>query len=232
MFICAALSRILPIYGGAHRLLAWGKRDRTFWRPVSERIPASADHVLVGWPGFVDTPSDPSVKCLADLVSIVDRHLDRPAALVAQSMGGVVAVLAALHGRANVHRLVLTATSGGIDMRPFRPYDELDDGPSLLRDIRLRAGGGGARCLQPGDAALGGWPSQYTRLLSPAAAPVRRESRSGPHRWGVRVPKLAGIGGHASPAGVAGASQPFSLSTPYANPICRSENCFLRLFHS
>ena len=106
--------------------------DRTFWRPVSERIPAPADHVLVGWPGFADTPFDPSVKCLADLVSIVDRHLDRPAALVAQSMGGVVAVLAALRGRANVHRLVLTATSGGIDMRPFRPYDWKKD---YLRDM-------------------------------------------------------------------------------------------------
>ena len=31
-----------------------------------------------------------------------------------------------------------------------------DDGPSLLCDLRLRAGGKGARCLQPGDAAVGG----------------------------------------------------------------------------
>ena len=30
-----------------------------------------------------------------------------------------------------------------------------DDGPSLFCDLRLRAGGKGARCLQPGDAAVG-----------------------------------------------------------------------------
>ena len=35
---------------------------------------------------------------------------------------------------------------------------EPDDGPSLLRDLRLRAGGKGARCLQPGDAAVGAGP--------------------------------------------------------------------------
>ena len=33
---------------------------------------------------------------------------------------------------------------------------EPDDGPSLLCDLRLRAGGKGARCLQPCDAAVGG----------------------------------------------------------------------------
>ena len=40
---------------------------------------------------------------------------------------------------------------------PVPPWSlEPDDGPSLLRDLRLRAGGKGARCLQPGDAAVGG----------------------------------------------------------------------------
>ena len=33
---------------------------------------------------------------------------------------------------------------------------EPDDGPSLLRNLRLRTGGKGPRCLQPGDAAVGG----------------------------------------------------------------------------
>ena len=32
---------------------------------------------------------------------------------------------------------------------------EPDDGPSLLRNLRLRAGGSGARYLQPGEAAVG-----------------------------------------------------------------------------
>ena len=106
--------------------------DRAFWHEVSQRIPTPADHVLVGWPGFADVPFDPSVKCLDDLVHVVDKHLDRPSALVAQSMGGVVAILVALQSGANVQRLVLTATSGGIDMRPFRQHDWRND---YLRDM-------------------------------------------------------------------------------------------------
>ena len=40
---------------------------------------------------------------------------------------------------------------------PVPPWAfEPDDGPSLLRDLRLRTGGKGARCLQSGDAAVGG----------------------------------------------------------------------------
>ena len=39
---------------------------------------------------------------------------------------------------------------------PVPPWSfEPDDGPSLLCDLRLRAGGKGARCLQSGDAAVG-----------------------------------------------------------------------------
>ena len=126
------MSGTLPLMVERIVFLPGASGDRGFWRPVSKCIPTPADHVLVGWPGFADTPFDPSVKCLADLVSIVDRHLDRPAALVAQSMGGVVAILAALRGEPNIRRLVLTATSGGIDMRPFRPHDWKKD---YLRDM-------------------------------------------------------------------------------------------------
>ena len=43
--------------------------------------------------------------------------------LVAQSMGGVVAVMVALARPARVRRLVLTATSAGIDITPFSPED-------------------------------------------------------------------------------------------------------------
>ncbi len=103
-----------------------------FWQPVSERIPAPADHVLVGWPGFADVPVDPSIKRLDDLVKVVEPYLDQPVALVAQSMGGVVAVMAARSCGTNIRRLVLTATSGGIDMKPFGQSDWRKD---YLRDM-------------------------------------------------------------------------------------------------
>ncbi len=79
--------------------------------------------MLLDWPGLGDVPSDPGVNGLDDLVSRVLERLDGPADLVAQSMGGVVAIRAALERPGMIRRLVLTATSGGIDTSPFRAQD-------------------------------------------------------------------------------------------------------------
>jgi pimeloyl-ACP methyl ester carboxylesterase len=72
--------------------------DAAFWRPL-------------GVNGF------------DDLVRLVLRGLDHPVDLVAQSMGGVVALRAALAQPTLVRRLVLVATSGGLDARRFGAAD-------------------------------------------------------------------------------------------------------------
>lgn len=77
----------------------------------------------MGWPGFGETPHDPNVNGVEGLVNRVLGHLDEPSVLVAQSMGGVVALLAALARPAAVTHLVLTATSGGLDMRGLGAHD-------------------------------------------------------------------------------------------------------------
>jgi pimeloyl-ACP methyl ester carboxylesterase len=87
-----------------------------FWRPVAERIDHPVEKRLFGWPGFGDVPARPDVNGIDDLVSMVLAEIDRPCALIAQSMGGVVAVRAALEKTGLVTHLVLTATSGGIDI--------------------------------------------------------------------------------------------------------------------
>jgi pimeloyl-ACP methyl ester carboxylesterase len=61
-----------------------------------------------------------------DLVASVVAEIDQPTALIAQSMGGVLALRAALERPDLVTHLVLTVTSGGIDMadlgaRDWRP---------------------------------------------------------------------------------------------------------------
>ncbi len=111
-----------------------------FWKPVVERLDGlSVPKHILGWPGFGQTPPDPSVKSLEDLVIRVAARIDRPTALVAQSMGGVVAIRAALATSPFVTHLVLAGLSGGIDLvrhgaRDWRPPREdlrLDD-PSHL----------------------------------------------------------------------------------------------------
>jgi pimeloyl-ACP methyl ester carboxylesterase len=94
-----------------------------FWEPVGELLDHPATQVHLGWPGFGATPSDPSVNGIDDLVEKVVREIDQPTAIIAQSMGGVIALLAALKRPDLVTHLVLTVTSGGINVSDLRPQD-------------------------------------------------------------------------------------------------------------
>jgi pimeloyl-ACP methyl ester carboxylesterase len=97
--------------------------DPAFWEPVASRLRTPHEPVLLAWPGLGHIPSRPGVESLDDLVEMTLAHMDRPVALVAQSMGGVVAVQAALARPAAVDRLVLVATSGGVDLTRFHVQD-------------------------------------------------------------------------------------------------------------
>lgn len=77
----------------------------------------------MGWPGFGGVPPDPSVRGIDDLVALVCARIDRPTALIAQSMGGVVAVRVALERPDLVTHLVLAVTSGGLDLSAYGAVD-------------------------------------------------------------------------------------------------------------
>lgn len=101
----------------AQLLFLPGASGRTqLWEPVAKRLAHSAAKIQVGWPGFGPTPPDPSIRGLDDLVARVAARVDRPTALLAQSMGGVVAIRVALAKPTLVTHLVLAATSGGVDV--------------------------------------------------------------------------------------------------------------------
>lgn len=98
--------------------------DGRFWHPVAERLPVAWEKTFLDWPGLGRIPSRPDVAGLADLARLVlERAGAGPVDLVAQSMGGVVAMMASLARPGLVRRLVLTATSAGIDITPFSPED-------------------------------------------------------------------------------------------------------------
>jgi pimeloyl-ACP methyl ester carboxylesterase len=78
---------------------------------------------FLSWPGFGGSPAEPDVRGMADLVARVVRHITGPVALLAQSMGGVVAVRAALEKPDLVRHLVLSVTSGGIDVARLGAQD-------------------------------------------------------------------------------------------------------------
>src|SRR4051812_20514639 len=87
-----------------------------FWQPVDGLLTHPGNRVHLGWPGFGPTPPDPSIAGIDDLVAKVVANIERPTAIIAQSMGGIIAIRAALEKSELITHLVLTATSGGIDI--------------------------------------------------------------------------------------------------------------------
>jgi pimeloyl-ACP methyl ester carboxylesterase len=87
-----------------------------FWKPVGALLPAEWAKEYFGWPGLGNQPHDPSIAGMDDLVRLVMARMNEPVDLVAQSMGGVIAARIALMQPLLVRRLVLTVTSGGVDM--------------------------------------------------------------------------------------------------------------------
>jgi len=84
-------------------------------QPVSELLVHPAAQIFFGWPGFSSLPEDPEIRGMDDLVTRVVAVIDQPTLLLAQSMGGVVALRAALQRPALVTHLVMAVTSGGLD---------------------------------------------------------------------------------------------------------------------
>lgn len=97
--------------------------DIAFWHPAAAAIRTSAIVRHMGWPGFGNEPAKPNVACLQHLAALALGEVDRPTALVAQSMGGVVAVLLALERPELITHLVLSVTSGGLDLAAFAAAD-------------------------------------------------------------------------------------------------------------
>lgn len=95
-----------------------------FWLPVAGllRKRALSAH-QIGWPGFGPTPPEPGICSIHDLAAALLSRLDRPSVVVAQSMGGVPALLAALARPERITHLVLAALSGGVELAPHGARD-------------------------------------------------------------------------------------------------------------
>jgi pimeloyl-ACP methyl ester carboxylesterase len=100
---------------------AGGSAD--FWAPVAARLPAAYEKVHLNWPGAGDEPHDPTIQGFDDLVDRAAAALTPRTDVVAQSLGGIVAIRLALRHPAKVGRLVLAATSGGLDATETAPVD-------------------------------------------------------------------------------------------------------------
>lgn len=95
----------------------------SFWQPLIEKLPQQYHTKIIGYPGFGDTPESVGVKNFEELTNYVLKQINDESVIVAQSMGGIFAVAAALQKSQMIKGLVLIATSGGIDLSAFNIQD-------------------------------------------------------------------------------------------------------------
>lgn len=93
----------------------------SFWRPLADRM--GIEGKFFSWPGLGNEAPDPGITSLDDLVAMVVEAIDGPVNIVAQSMGGVVAIKAALAKPQFIQKLVLAVTSGGLPLTEFGAAD-------------------------------------------------------------------------------------------------------------
>jgi poly(3-hydroxyoctanoate) depolymerase len=97
--------------------------DVSYWKPVATRLTTSAHKELHTYPGFGGSPCAAGVENLNDLVTHLTNRIKKPTAIVAQSMGCVLAIKAALEKPELITHLVIVAMSGGLRMRNFGAVD-------------------------------------------------------------------------------------------------------------
>lgn len=97
--------------------------NTAFWQPVMERLSVDAEKTVIAYPEFGGHAAHADVQSFADLERYVLNQIQSPSVIIAQSMGGIFAVQAALQKPELVKGLVLVATSGGIDLSSFDVAD-------------------------------------------------------------------------------------------------------------
>lgn len=91
--------------------------DPKFWRPLGDLLPCGWEKLYLGWPGLGNEAGHPSVRSIDDLILLVEAQMgSEPADILAQSLGGYIALKVALRNPGRVRRLVIAAASVGLDV--------------------------------------------------------------------------------------------------------------------
>ena len=92
-------------------------------RPIGELLAQRRSVTLCQYPGLDGVDPDPSLRSLAHLQRHLLARLPERFDLVTMSMGGVLGLRIALERPQRIRKLVLLATSGGVDMAALGGLD-------------------------------------------------------------------------------------------------------------
>ena len=94
-----------------------------FWHALGALLPTDWEKTYLSWPGLGNQPGGASIQSFDDLVALAEKEIKGPTVLIAQSLGGVVGIRLALRHPSKITRLILVATSGGVDIEKFGGED-------------------------------------------------------------------------------------------------------------
>jgi pimeloyl-ACP methyl ester carboxylesterase len=103
---------------------AGGRKDNL--QPLAERLGPRRSTILCEYPGLGGVAPNPQLRTLADLRNHLLASLPPRFDLVSMSMGGVLALQIALDHPERLRKLVLLATSGGVDVGALGAIDWRD----------------------------------------------------------------------------------------------------------
>jgi len=94
-----------------------------FWQPLKAALTEYPDQQVIAYPSFDGVAPNLAIQNLHDLQEFVEKQIEDDSILIAQSMGGVLAVGLVLKHPQKVKGLVLLATSGGLNLQSFHCVD-------------------------------------------------------------------------------------------------------------
>ncbi|QPF32892.1 alpha/beta hydrolase [Acinetobacter lwoffii] len=94
-----------------------------FWQPLRAALTEYPDQQVIAYPSFDGVAPNLAIQNLHDLQEFVEKQIEDDSILIAQSMGGILAVGLALKHPQKVKGLVLLATSGGLNLKTFHCAD-------------------------------------------------------------------------------------------------------------
>lgn len=106
-----------------------------FWQPLKAALTGYPDQQVIAYPSFDGVAPNLAIQNLHDLQEFVEKQIEDDSILIAQSMGGVLAVGLALKHPQKVKGLVLLATSGGLDLKTFHCADWRTDYRELFKTM-------------------------------------------------------------------------------------------------